>query len=249
MKIRRSLFTLLTLVFVASRAAAADVPSGFQYRTMSDADGKQRSYVLFVPYKLEPSSRPPIVLFLHGAGERGSNGLDPMMVGIGPAIWKQKSSFPAVVVIPQCHVGSGWLAETPDAAFALQALAAAQKEFNTDPDRVYLTGLSMGGAGTWSLAARDPKMFAAIVPMCSRADLKIAEKLAAAKLPIWNFCGDKDRPETVAFNREMHKALTAAGAGDRYTEYEGVGHNCWDAAYGTPELFTWMFAQNRSNNQ
>lgn len=98
---------------------------------------------------------------------------------------------------------------------------------------------------------KDPAAWAAIVPMCSRGDLAQAPKLAEARLPVWNFCGDKDQAVTVANSRDMQAALTKAGAGAlvKYTEYPGIGHNCWDNAYGTDELYTWLLEQSRSQNQ
>jgi predicted peptidase len=233
-----------------SLPAAEPVARGFQNRVFTDADGKAHKYVLFVPLKSEPGSKPPVMLFLHGSGERGDNGLDQLMVGLGPAIWKRKATFPFVVVIPQCQTGSNWQVESPDAQRALAMLKLAQAEFGTDPDRVYLTGLSMGGSGTWSIAMKNSAPWAAIVPMCSRGDLAQAQKLADARLPVWNFCGDKDQPATVANSRDLQAALTKAGAGERakYTEYPGVGHNCWDNAYGTDELYTWLLAQSREKN-
>lgn len=230
-------------------AGKPPVVRGFQNRVYTDAQGKPHPFVIFVPAKYEPGSRPPVLLFLHGAGERGSNNIDQIMVGLGPAIWKRKGTFPFVTVIPQCRTGSNWLADGPDAQWALAMLRQTEKEFGTDPDRVYLTGLSMGGSGTWSIAAKDPSAWAAIVPMCSGPDAANAGKFAAARLPIWNFCGDKDREGTVKANRTMHEALTKAGANAKYTEYPGVGHNCWDDAYGTDALYTWLLDQARSKNR
>ena len=233
-----------------SRIARSDdaVPRGFQMRTYIDESKKSFRYVLYVPPRLDPVQRPPVLMFLHGSGERGSNGIDPIMVGLGPALWKERRTFPFIAIFPQCELESNWFAEKDDAKRAMAILELTEREFDTDRDRVYLTGLSMGGAGSWSLAAQYPQRFAAIVPMCGRGELGNAEKLAAARLPIWNFCGDQDQPETVKFNREMHSALMRAGAADRYTEYEGVGHNCWDQAYGTPELYTWLLEQSREKN-
>ena len=247
-----SFYWALTATLVANcltLSAAEPLARGFQNRVFTDAAGKPHKYVLFVPPKFEPGSKPPVMLFLHGSGERGDNGLDQIMVGLGPAIWKRKENFPFVVVIPQCQAGSNWQVEGPDAQRALAMLKKAQEEFGTDPNRVYLTGLSMGGSGSWSIAMKDPSAWAAIVPMCSRGDLAQAPKLAEARLPVWNFCGDKDQAATVANSRDLHAALMKAGAPARYTEYFGVGHNCWDNAYGTDELYTWLLAQSRSKNQ
>jgi acetyl esterase/lipase len=224
-------------------------PRGFQNRVYTGTDGETHKFVIFIPYKYDRAQPPPVLLFLHGSGERGDNGIDQIMVGIGPAIWKQHRTFPFVVVFPQCEIDHNWEADGANAQRALAMLEQTQRELGTDPDRVSLTGLSMGGSGTWSLAAKYPHMFAAIVPMCSNGELMDAAKLAEARLPIWNFCGDQDREETVAFNREMQAALTAAGANAKYTEYPGVKHNCWDDAYGTPELYTWLLEQSRSRNQ
>ena len=109
---------------------------------------------------------------------------------------------------------------------------------------ISFSGSSYDG-GTWSIAAKDPSAWAAIVPMCSGPDAANAAKFAAARLPVWNFCGDKDREGTVKANRTMHEALTKAGAIAKYTEYPGVGHNCWDDAYGTDALYTWLLEQSK----
>lgn len=243
--------TLLLFAFAISNIAAqiqAEIQTGYRGKVYVDAEGNEHRYVVFVPHKIKKDERPALMLFLHGSGERGDNGLDQIMVGLGPALWKVKRDFPFVVVFPQCQKESRWDVESPDAQRALAMLKLAAKEYETDPDRVYLTGLSMGGSGAWSIAAKHPTMFSAIVPMCSRPAPEIAGRLADSRLPIWNFCGDADKEDTVKANRVMHKALFQAGANPTYTEYPGVGHNCWDNAYGTAELYTWMLQQRRSKN-
>ena len=241
--------TLAVLAGTFSASAAESVARGFQNRVFTDATGAKHPVVVLVPAGYQRGSHPPVMLFLHGSGERGSNHLDQLLEGIGPAVWKRRSKFPFVVVLPQCAAGSNWLVDGPDGQRALGMLRQIQTEFATDPDRVVLTGLSMGGNGTWSIAAQEPGAWSAIVPMCSRPDAAEAEKFARARLPIWNFCGDKDRPETVQANRDMHAALLQAGARCAYTEYPGVGHNCWDNAYATEELYAWMLEQARSKNR
>lgn len=244
-------FWALAFCFVlAAIARAADpVARGYQPRVYTDPQGGKHPFVIFVPATYERGQHPPVMLFLHGSGERGENNIDQLMAGIGPALWKRKAKFPFVVVLPQCRTGSGWQFDTPDAQRALGMLRQIQAEFQTDPERVVLTGLSMGGSGTWSIAAQDPGAWSAIVPMCARPNPAAAEKFAQARLPIWNFCGDKDRPETVKANRDMAEALRQAGADAKYTEYPDVGHNCWDNAYGTEELYTWMLQQTRSRQK
>ncbi len=149
-------------------------------------------------------------------------------------------------------------------AQALAALDAASKEFNGDPDRTYLTGLSMGGYGSWDLAAKYPNRFAAAaivcggirvppqvakalgVPELSSADPYADEAKKVAALPIWVFHGGADPTVPVTESRKMVAALKALNADVRYTEYDGVGHNAWDKAYADPELPAWMFGHTRS---
>ena len=248
---RKLILTVVLALLGAQVASGAEAaPRGFQTRVLTDAAGVRHPFLVFVPAPAAnpAGTRPPVMLFLHGSGERGTNNLDQMMAGIGPAIWKRKAKFPFVVVLPQCQPGGSWLVDGPDAQRALAMLRQVQAEFQTDPDRVILTGLSMGGSGTWSIAAKDPSAWAAIVPMCGRGDVAAAPAFAAARLPIWNFCGDQDQAATVQANRAMGAALTQAGAVATYTEYPGVPHNCWDQAYATEELYTWLLAQRRSGN-
>lgn len=225
----------------------APAPGGFRQRIFTDAAGKVHSFWVFQPGPAAnpAGTRPPIMLFLHRSGERGTNALDPLLTGIAGAVWKRKAKFPFVVVIPQASPNGNWLVNGPDAQRALGMLRQTQDEFGTDPTRVVLTGLSMGGSGAWSIAAQDPSAWSAVVPLCGRGDPATAGKFAAAKLPVWSFCGDQDSPATVEANRTMAAALKAAGAEARYTEYPGVPHNCWDQAYATEELYTWMSAQRR----
>lgn len=246
---------VVLLACLSSAVPAADqpvlkqAPRGFVQRVYQAEDGSKHPFLVFVPYHYDRKQPAPALLFLHGAGERGDNNIDQVIVGLAPAIMKNRGKFPFVTVFPQCAREHNWLADGPDAKLALAMLKQTQDEFATDSDRVYLTGLSMGGQGTWTLAAQNPEMFAAIVPMCSHPDSTTAAKLAAARLPSWNFCGDKDAASTVQANRDMAEALKKAGAPHKYTEYAGVGHNCWDAAYGTPELYTWLLQHSRSANK
>ena len=118
-----------------------------------------------------------------------------------------------------------------------------QKEYSIDPQRIYLTGLSMGGYGTWDLLARKPDLFAAGVPVCGGGDESTAGKIA--KIPIRVFHGDKDNSVPVARSRTMVEALKKAGGHPKYTEYAGVGHNPWDKAYADPKLMNWLFKQKK----
>jgi predicted peptidase len=192
------------------------------------------------------------MLFLHGAGERGSDGKKQIAVGLAPAIRKREATFPFIVVFPQCKAPKNpptrnWYPEGPDGKRALAMLAETEKTYRTDPDRVYLTGLSMGGFGTWSMAAADPKRWAAIAPVCGGGEEKWGAKLSS--MPIWCFHGASDVVVPAGLSRKMIDVVKKAGGDPKYTEYPGVGHNSWDDAYGTNELYDWFLKHQRGENK
>jgi predicted peptidase len=237
---------LLLLSMARGRATEKKV-TGFLDRVYKDADEKEAKYVLFVPEDYKGDKPYPLILFLHGAGETGTDGKKPSQVGIGPAIKKQQQTFPCSTIFPQSQKRT-WSADSDDGKRALAILAEVEKEYKIDPKRVYLTGLSMGGFGTWSLAAKYPDRWAAIVPICGGdalrggVDLKRAAKIK--DIPCWVFHGDADPAVPVQKSRDMVEALKAAGGHPKYDEYPGVGHNSWDKAYGTPELYEWLLKQH-----
>src|SRR5437667_2706635 len=233
--------------------------NGFVARTTT-VDGTLYRYQVFVPRRTDRGARPPIILSLHGAGERGMAAHLRTMVGLGPVVRGRADSFPAVVVMPQAPSDSVW--SGAPARAAMQALDAALLEFRGDSARVYLTGLSMGGYGTWQLALEYPGRFAALVPVCggirspsALASIRVAGVPAdaadpyayvAARLadtPVWLFHGEADGAVPVSESRSMAQALRQASGDVRYTEYAGVGHNSWESAYNEPELWRWLFAQ------
>ena len=265
---RFTIFLVLSLLTVslaaAPRAAARAHETGFLDRTLS-LHGTSYKYQVFLPENWSPKQKWPIILFLHGAGERGSDGLLQTDVGLPHAIRHDRSRFPAVVVIPQCFTDRWWTQPEME-AMALAALAAATKEFKGDAKRTYLTGLSMGGYGSWDLAAKYPAKFAAIVPICGGIALPehlrqmnpdmaknayadedksyadVARKIG--KTPVWIFHGGADDTVPVEGSRKLNDALKAAGGNVRYTEYPGVGHNSWDKAYAEPELMPWLLSKS-----
>jgi predicted peptidase len=226
----------------AVRAQAPAAVTGFIDKTMTVGGTPQR-YVVYVPRDYTPDKKWPVILFLHGSGERGTDGLKQSQVGLGTAVRLYPERYPAIVVMPQCAPEQRW--DGAMAEFALKALDQSVAEFHGDPDRLYLTGLSMGGAGSWYLGTQYPEKWAAIVSICGRGEIPaITAKLKDA--PVWAFVGDKDQEATVQFARDVTAALKAAGSTRvRYTEYPGVPHNSWDAAYAEKELATWLFAQRR----
>jgi predicted peptidase len=213
---------------------------GFHVRTVQTDQG-ERKYTVYVPEGYDGSRTFPVILFLHGAGERGEDGIGPAQVGLGPAIQNRAGGIPALVVFPQAR--RTWAAGSPDSHAALKALDDVMSTYKTDPKRVILTGLSMGGYGSWDLATAQPDRFAAVVPICGPGEPENVTRLKA--LPVWTFCGDADRDETVLNLRTMVEALRREGAASRLTEYRGVGHNSWDRAYNDPQLIDWMLAQRR----
>jgi pimeloyl-ACP methyl ester carboxylesterase len=217
---------------------------GFHLRTLV-TDGKSRKYSLFIPKSYDGTEAFPAVLFLHGAGERGTDGIVPAQVGLGAAIAQNPLASPFIAVFPQAE--RTWQSGSDDAAAALATLDAVQRELKVDPDRIILTGLSMGGAGSWSIAAAHPEKFAAVVPVCGFGDTDTALKLVST--PVWSLLGDDDSDRIVQGTRRMISALREAGALVRHTEYRAVGHNSWDRAYNDPKLIGWMLAQSRRPTQ
>src|SRR5262249_43200392 len=141
-----------------------------------DSDGGEAKYVLFVPHDYKGDKAYPLILFLHGAGETGTDGHKQAEVGLGPAIKKREKNFGFIAVFPQAQKRT-WRSDSPEAQRALAILAEVQKEYKVDPKRIYLTGLSMGGYGTWSLVAKYPDRWAAIAPICGGGDPKQAERI------------------------------------------------------------------------
>lgn len=254
----------LLLVLAASLLfcrTARTVQTGFLDRSVTIGSATY-PYVVYLPRNYDRSRSWPVILFLHGAGERGSDGHRATQIGVARAIRSTPERVPAIVVFPQAPLESRWL-EQPAAA-AMLALDRSIVEFRGDPERVYLTGLSMGGYGTWHLALEHPGRFAALVPVCggilpqatttsvrqSPLTMQAADPYAFVAqelrhLPIWIFHGEADTTIPVSESRRIAEELRKAGAGVRYTEYPGVGHNAWDPAYAEPELWQWLFAQRR----
>jgi predicted peptidase len=250
------------VLFAPIAAPAADTEGRFVERTVTIGD-TPRTYKVYLPPNHDAKRKWPVVLFLHGAGEAGTDGLQHTEVGLGRVLRSDPGRYPAVVVFPQAPRGGVWMGEL--ARFATTALDQSMAEFNGDPDRVYLVGLSMGAYGAWVLAFEEPDRYAAIVsvaggvvpPAWRRARLtQLPPTLqsddpygaTAARLknvPAWLFHGADDPTVPVTESRQLSEALKKAGAPVRYTEYEGVVHNAWDRAFAEPELAKWLFAQQR----
>ena len=195
-------------------------------------------YLLSLPADYgKTKKRWPLVIFLHGSGESGSDLAKVKVHGL-PKLAESNGPFPFILVSPQSP-GRGW---DPTVLNAL--LDSIIKEYHVDKDRVYLTGLSMGGYGTWSLAAAHPEKFAAIAPICGGGNPADAGKLA--KLPIWVFHGAKDPTVPLKRSEEMVEALKAAGGNPKFTVYPDAAHDSWTATYNDPGFYKWLLAQKRT---
>lgn len=245
-----------------SLPAAARTETGFLNRTVR-VNGADYRYQVYVPPNWNKRSKWPVILFLHGAGERGDDGLLQTDVGLGHAIRQKAAAWNQfIIVMPQCRKERFW-SQPEMEQVALAALERTIKEFHGDRSRLYLTGISMGGYGVWSIASHHAAVFAALVPICGgiepppslpalKTDLAddydpyrdTAQKIG--KTPVWVFHGAADPVVPVEGSQKMVEALKAVGADVRYTEYPGVQHNSWDRAYAEPELPDWLLAHTRA---
>lgn len=201
-------------------------------------------YWLYLPeeYGADPSKRWPLVLFLHGRGESG-NDLEAVTREGLPKLIKAGQQFPFIVVSPQCPVDERW--NSPPCTWVLKALLdEIEREYAVDADRIYVTGLSMGGFGTWTLAANNPHRFAAIAPICGGGDPEDAGLIK--HLPIRVFHGAQDPVVPLRRSEEMVNALKACGNNVRLTVYPEAGHDSWTQTYNNPELYTWLLAQHKT---
>lgn len=226
-------------------------------------NGHTFRYRVWLPAHYTKLRRWPVILFLHGSGERGDDNVRQLTLGLGPALERYGDRYKAVVVFPQCRFGEEWYGEEEQQALA--ALEASIREFRGDRRRVYLTGVSMGGAGVWYMA-RHRKLFAAIVPIAGEVARQrddpfpsdpppdIARIVGAkdpyatlaqmmGREPVWVWHGSDDDVEPVTESRRMVAALEHAGDLVHYTEVRGAGHDVWDTAYASADLTRWMFAQ------
>ena len=235
-------------------AEAADTHDKLEARVYRS--GKESlPYRLLRPAEYDKSRKYPLVLFLHGAGERGTDNRKQLVHGIAdfssPEAMKQR---PCILVAPQCPNGKRWVevdwsskshtmpAKPSDSMRLTMALLdELEKEFSIDPRRRYVTGLSMGGYGVWDAIQRYPKHFAAAIPVCGGGDASAVKPIVDT--PVWVFHGDKDGAVPVSRARDMVDALKKAGGSPKYTEYPNVGHNSWAATYRNPKVHEWLFEQ------
>ena len=233
MKKIRLLLCLSVLVppFVFAQTQTAQSFSKEIKRTVS------LQYLLDLPegYEADPDKKWPLMLFLHGSGERGT---DIARVKVhGPPKIAGEKKLPFVVVSPQCP---------PDQWWDVQALTAlldeVERNLRIDSKRIYVTGLSMGGFGTWSLVAHTPDRFAAIAPICGGGEPKSVKRFT--HVPVWVFHGDQDGAVKLRRSEDMVAELRKKGADVTFTVYPGVGHDSWTETYNNPALYTWLLSHS-----
>jgi predicted peptidase len=207
----------------------------------------------------------PLVLFLHGAGERGSD--NKAQLTHGSTLFttpENRADYPAIVIFPQCPRDDYWsnvdidrsgegvklefnTGKEPTVALSLvmQLLEKELKKSYVDKDRVYVAGLSMGAMGTFEILSRMPQTFAAAIPICGGGNTALAEKYS--DVPLWVFHGAKDNVVNPLYSMEMVEALLKAGGHPNFTLYEDANHNSWDSAFAEPEFLPWMFSKERTH--
>lgn len=248
----------LLLSLICCACLSGSTPD-YEARSFTAASGEKLPYRFLRPLPKYQQQRLPLVIALHGAGERGND--NTQQVGNGLRLFASAGAmekYPCYVIVPQCPKGKRWvevnwslpahrMPDTPSTPLRLTLSLVDEiiRNYPIDTQRIYVTGLSMGGYGTWDLISRQPGRFAAAVPVCGGGDESKAALLIHT--PVWAFHGARDRLVPVARSRNMIAAIRAAGGQPLYTEYPSVGHNAWDSAYShTPNLLPWLFSQTRS---
>lgn len=255
------LLILFLLVFCQNSAQAQE--GEYLKKQFTTKDGHTLPYRILYPKNYTSKNKYPIVLFLHGAGERGTD--NEIQLTHGAKLFaSHQDDFPAIVIFPQCPKDSYWSSAQIDRStsplsisfdykkneikWPLEAVLALVKEISkkesVDKKRIYVTGISMGGMGTFESISREPKLFAAAIPICGGGDTTYAS-VYAKKLPVWIFHGAADSVVSVELSRRMYSALKNQKARVTYTEYPGVDHNSWDKAFAEPEYLPWLFSQKR----
>jgi predicted peptidase len=254
---------LLLLLFISFNLSAQNTLS-YERKLYISSKGDSLPYRILFPQNYSKSKTYPIILFLHGAGERGND--NEKQLTHGSKLFLQESNrlnFPCIVIFPQCPSKGYWASvkidrttspigldfnydrqPTAPLSSAIELLKKTIKDENVDRSRVYIVGLSMGGMGTFEAVYRNPKLFAAAIPICGGGDTTRYNK-QIRKTHFWIFHGDQDAVVSVANSRQMVSRLKHLKANVKYTEYPNVNHNSWDNAFAEPNLLPWLFSNKR----
>ncbi|WP_316812644.1 dienelactone hydrolase family protein [Pedobacter heparinus] len=248
--------TLVITLILGSQFIKAQETSAYTraiYVTSKDS----LPYRLLYPLNYNKHKKYPIVVFLHGSGQRGNDN-EAQLIGVPKRLTDSagRAKYPCFILVPQCSKKDVWVKfpnfpaslettrlATPSAGLTLTKLDLLIKNLPIDRKRIYVTGYSMGGEGAFDFLSRRPNLFAAAIPICSVSDTAKAGLIY--KVPIWAFHGDQDEVNHVKYSRLMITALENHKGKPKYTEYRGVKHNSWTKAYEEPGLFDWLFSQKR----
>ncbi len=227
----------LNLCWIANTKA-----QGFAKTEFKDSTGTVLRYAILKPASIKPDTKYPLVVSLHGSGGRGNQnwqGNCAANIALGKPERRQK--YPCYIIAPTVGRNERWSGAPLTALIEL--VKSLPKEHPVDRARIYVTGQSMGGAGTYAAIIKEPDLFAAAALVCGRGQTELAKQIV--HLPIWIFHGEKDSVVPTRCSREMVEALKKAGGKPIYTEYPNVRHNSWTRAYGDDGLWAWLFAQKR----
>lgn len=254
-------FLFLTLCLLFSAQAYAGDKASFLKKQFTTNNGYKLNYRVLYPENYCPDQKYPVILFLHGAGERGSDNEAQLVHGGNMlAAYRNQSQYKAIIIAPQCPAENYWVDYTrpaegkkrfyPTSAPATKPLSAAKELLDSyiakgvvDTKRIYITGISMGGMGTFDLVCRYPNLFAAATPICGAVSLdRAAQYKGKTSFSIYH--GGEDSVVDPRFSRDAYETLKKAGADVRYKEYPGVNHNSWDNAFAEPDYLAWMFGHS-----
>lgn len=256
---------LVTIIITLFSVSAGEKTSEYLKKEFKGKSGDILPYRILYPENYNPDQQYPLLLFLHGAGERGSDNEKQLLHGSAMFLEPiNRRNFPAFVVFPQCPEDGWWINRSQlqtlesdsnlngsyefpaseSMTLVMQLLDEMISELKIDNTRLYVMGLSMGGFGTFDLLSRRPELFAAAVPICGGGDARMAERYAA-HTPLWVFHGDEDNVVPAELSRIMVRAIDEAGGDVKYTEYKGVGHNSWDPAFAEEDLLPWIFNKQK----
>jgi len=239
------LLAFIIVLVIGSATSCTHFPTGQSpQKALIKGEGIEYvNYLLFLPsnYYVKVTKKWPLILFLHGRGERGSD-IDLVKKHGIPKLVEEDTDFPFIVVSPQCPEDQFW---SPSVLKKL--LDHVCQKLRVDTNRIYLTGLSMGGYGTWSTAIEYPELFAAIAPICGGGDPNRLCRLQ--DMPIWVFHGAKDTTVPYEKSVEMVEALKNCNGNVKFTLYPELEHDCWTQTYQNPELYQWFLEQTKANQK
>lgn len=245
------LATALFLTIGIIRAQQDAIYTDFQAEEFTSSSGLKLPYRVLYPENFDVSKKYPLVLFLHGAGERGTD--NNVQLKHGGAMFTNpvnRTKYPCIAIFPQCPQDLWWAgginapAETEAGKAVKELLDSFLSGNNVDLKRIYIMGLSMGGRGTFYMIENFPEIFAAAIPVCGWADISTLSN-AAGKVKVRIFHGDADPVVSAENSRQAYKTLEKAGGEVEYIEYPAVEHNSWDYAFREKDFFSWLFAQSK----